>query len=101
MFREVLCRLARIVIVRRTMVVVMVAGTVHVIDLMGDVEHFSECRHAALHSETMQGKHQHQQNAEKTTHGNVIDSNGGDYTNMRHRIGFHQELFSRAMSRAT
>lgn len=71
MLREVLCRLARVVIVR-PMLVVMMARPFHVIDLVGNVKRFLERKLAVLHSKAVQRKQEHQENAENVTHGDVI-----------------------------
>lgn len=80
MLREVLCRLARVVIVR-PMLVVMMARPFHVIDLVGDVKRFLERKLAVLHGKAVQRKQEHQENAENATHGKSLDELSSDYTN--------------------
>jgi len=75
MFREVLCRLARVVIVRPVLIMMM-AHPVQVVDFVGDVKGFLERKRTALHGKAVQRKQEHQENAEKATHGEVVERVG-------------------------
>lgn len=73
--REMLRRLARFIVVRRAvsiMVMMMVmTDAADVVDLVRNIEHFLECKCAALHGKSMHGEQQHQEDAKETTHGKV------------------------------
>lgn len=72
MLSEMLCRLPRVVIVRCAMLIMVMAHPVDMFNFVGDVKHFLKPKRAALRSETVQGKQEHQENAEKATHGEVV-----------------------------
>lgn len=73
MLRKVLRGLAGIVVVRRAMLIVMMALATDMGEFMGDVKHFYERKRTALHGKALQGQHQHQKNAKETTHRNFVD----------------------------
>ena len=75
MLREVLCRLARVVVVR-PMLIVMMAHPFQVVDLVGDVKCFLKRKRTDLHGKAVQRKQEHQENAEKATHGEVVERVG-------------------------
>lgn len=68
MLGEVCRGFTGIVIVRAAMLVMMVARTFQMVDLVGDVKHFRERKSTPLHRKTLQWEQKHQENAEKTTH---------------------------------
>lgn len=69
MLGEMFCGFARVVIVRRAVFIVVMADAFEMVDLVRNVEHFLERGRAILHCKSMQGQQQHQENAEKATHG--------------------------------
>ena len=64
MVREMGCGFARVVIVDRTVIVVMMARGLQVLNLVRDVEHLSCGQPADLHSKAMQGEKHQQENAQ-------------------------------------
>lgn len=56
MLGKMLCRLARVVVVRRSMMIMMMTDAFQMIDLVCNVEHFPERESAALHRKSMLGK---------------------------------------------
>lgn len=72
MLGEVCRGFAGIVIVRPAMLVMMVARTFQMVDLVGDVKHFRECKSTPLHRKTLQREQKHQENAEETAHWKIV-----------------------------
>lgn len=91
MIGKMLCRVVRLIVMHCAMVIVVVmARTCQMRNLMGDVKRMSARRQLDLHSKTMQGQEEHQENAKESSHDAItINLREVEYTNSMHFTSSH------------
>ena len=76
MVSKMRCGLAGIIVVDRTIIIVMMAFSLQVFDLVRDVKHAFRRQQSALHGEAMQRQKQQQEDAQEATHERISRESG-------------------------